>query len=138
LEETVAQPQSPAREPSRLLRRVAAGAVAIEGLLLLAVAVRLVAELASAAAGDTGGAAAEVVLCGLLGTGLLGCAWAVLAGRHWPRGLLLTWQLFQAAAALPALRERWYVGVGLLLLSAVVVVALVRGSGPAGAARDPA
>jgi hypothetical protein len=132
LDETVAQAPNPApRRRAGPLAAVTAAAVAVEGLLLLAVAVRLSVELASAAPADTGGAAAEVVLCVLFGLGLLGCAWAVSGGRRWPRGLLLTWQLLQTAAAIPALGERWYVGAGLLLLAAVVVVGLVRGPRPA-------
>ena len=116
--------------------RVAAAAVAIEGLVLLAVAVRLVVELTSAAPADRGGAITEVVLSVGFGAGLLGCASFLLRGRRWPRGLLVTWQLLQVAVAIPALRDQWYLGAGLLLLSAVGLVALVRlpSAGPAGPA----
>jgi hypothetical protein len=112
------------------LNRIAAAAVAVEALVLFAVGVRLVAELTAADPADPGGAAVEAALCGLAGAGLLVCAGAVLRGRRWPRGLLLTWQLLQVAVAVPALRDRWYVGVGLLVLSAVVIVALVRMPAP--------
>jgi hypothetical protein len=126
LDETVAPALTPAPRRPGLLGTLAAGAVAIEGLLLLGVAVRLSVELLSATPADPGGAATEAILCGLFGLGLLGCAWVVFGGRRWPRGLLLTWQLLQTAAAIPALGERWYVGTGLLLLAAVTIVGLVR------------
>jgi hypothetical protein len=129
LDETVAQAPNPAPRRDGLLATVTAGAVAVEGLLLFAVAVRLSVEAAPV---DPGGKVAEVALSVLCGLGLLGCAWAVYRGRRWPRGLLLTWQLLQAAVAIPALGERWAIGVGLLLLSAVVIVGLVRAPGPAG------
>lgn len=110
--------------------RVAAAAVALEGLVLFALAARLVSELVSASPADPAGAAVEAALCVLFGAGLLGCAWVVLRGGRRPRGLLLTWQLLQVAVAIPALRDAWYIGVGLLVLSAVVIVALVRMPAP--------
>jgi hypothetical protein len=111
---------------SGTLNRIAAVTVAVEGLVLFAVAARLVVELGSETTADRGGAITEAVLCVLVGAGLLGGAWVVLGGRRWPRGLLVTWQLLQVAVAIPALRDQWYVGTGLLVLSAVALVALVR------------
>jgi hypothetical protein len=122
--------EGPHRPVSGVVNRIAAAAVATEALVLVAVAVRLVVELTSADPADPGGAAVEAVLCIGFAAGLLGCAWAVLRGRRWPRGLLLTWQLLQVAVAIPALRDAWYIGAGLILLSAVVIVTLVRMPAP--------
>jgi hypothetical protein len=120
------QTAAPARRPTVLLTALAAAVVALEGLVLLGFGAWVGVALVASDAADRGGAAVEVIFCVLIAAALLGCAWGMLRGRRWARGPVLTWQLLQAAAALPALGQRWYVGAGLLLLSLLVLVAVVR------------
>ncbi|SDQ08633.1 hypothetical protein [Quadrisphaera sp. DSM 44207] len=100
-------------------------AVALEALLLLGVVVLYAVELLGAGAVDAAGATATAALAGAAGLGLGACARGLLAGRRWARAPVLTWQLLQAAVAVPLLAGPWWwAGAGLLVLAVVAGVGL--------------
>ena len=118
-------------------RRVTATLVSVEALVLLAAGIFLGVETVVATATQFGGAVALTVLTLAMGAALAVCARAVLHGRRWVKGPVLTWQLVQAGLAMPlSASERWYLGVPLLALCVVVGV-LVAGDRVVPAAREP-
>jgi len=101
------------------MRRLVVLAVVIEALVVGGYGVYLAVETLVAPAADRLGAAFLVVLTLALAAGLGALAAAVRAGRRAARAPVLVWQLLQASVAVPALHDRWYLGVGLMLLCVV-------------------
>jgi uncharacterized membrane protein YGL010W len=114
-------------QPSAL--QVVAGLVAAEGGLLVAIAVFYVVELAVATATGVTRALVSSGLSLLAGVGLLQVGRGLLRSRRWARSPALVTNLILAPVAVGLLQGgRWYLGVPLLAVSAVVVVLLFSAS----------
>ena len=116
-------PAVPRPEPVTLL--AAAALVALEAVGLLAAAVFFVVELGVADADDRvrAATAAALTLLGAIGLGLV--ARGLFGRRRWARAPALVTNLLVLPVAYDLTRGgRWYVGVPLLLLAAVVLVLL--------------
>ena len=101
---------------------LAAVAVAVEGLVLLAVSLVYVVLLVVGTPTSAAAAVVSLVLFALLGLLLLVAARAVSRRRHWARGPVLTWQLLQLAVAWYMTQGDpiWWVGAGVLVVLAVL------------------
>jgi len=100
---------------------VVCAALGLEVLALLAAAVLAAVGLLRGTAATTG--AGVVIMLTALGVAALlaVCARGLWRGRRWPRSLAVTWQLLQAAIAVPQLGGE-QAGWGVVLLVPVVAV----------------
>ena len=104
------------------LRVLVAALVAVEGLVLVGLAVFLVVETFVATVTDPGGALALAGLAMAIGVGLGACAYGLFRGMGWSRAPVVTWQVLQAGVAMPmSASERWYFGIPLLAASVLVL-----------------
>jgi hypothetical protein len=108
------------------LRRVVAGLVLAEAVVVAGYGFFLAVETVAADATDRVAAGFLAVMTIALGAGLALGAWAVAHGRRAARAPVLTWQILQIALAVPAVTVRWYVGVPLLAVAVVTAVAVMR------------
>jgi hypothetical protein len=110
-------------------RRLAAGLVLAEAVLVLAAALVYLVELVTARATVARNVLMLVVLLGLIGGGLLVVARGLLRGRRWARSPAVTWQALLVAVA-------WYVvsagrvvpGLVVAVVAVVTAVGAVRGT----------
>jgi len=125
--------------PSAPLATVVA-VVALEALLLAAVAVFFLGEIAVSGATDVGAAVATAALAGLAG-GFLGvCARALWRRQRWARGPVVCWQLLQLlTAATTSFSPRWWIPALLVVASLVAGVGLLlpRVTAETAASADP-
>lgn len=113
-------PTSPPSRPPLLV--VACGLVLLEALALAAAAVVGVVSLG--AGGDVGPVLFLVLLALGAAVLLVGAVRGLWNGRRWPRGPVLTVQLFVVVAA----TTWWRAGGGVLALAPVVVAVVVGGA----------
>lgn len=115
------------------------GVVAVEGLLLLAVAVYGVVSLLTLPQHGVGGGIFLAVLCTLFGASLLVVSANVLRGYRWTRSIVLVWQLvmiavivsFATSGPLPVMFGALVpLAVVVLLFSPRVVSATIRTGDP--------
>ena len=107
-------------------RRVVAAIVLLEAAVVAACGVYLAVEAAIGDVAERAGAVFLAVLAVALAGGLAAVGRAVAAGRRGARAPVLVWQVLQLTAAAPALRERWYVGVPLVVAAIVAAVGVLR------------
>jgi hypothetical protein len=107
-------------------RRVVAAVVLVEALVVAGYAVFLAFETIVAPATDRLAAVFLVVVAALIAVGLSVLGRAVVRGARGARAPVLVWQVLQASVAGPALSQRWYVAVPLLLLCVVAAVGVFR------------
>jgi uncharacterized membrane protein (DUF2068 family) len=117
----------PAVQPSAL--QVVAGLVGLQGALLVGIAAFYVVELVVATAADVTSALVSAGLALLAGVGLLLVSRGLWRCRRWARSPALVTNLILLPVAVGLLQGgRWYAGVPLLAVAAVVVVLLFSGS----------
>jgi len=137
---TGGEPVDPDAPPGvRTATRWAAVVVAAEGAVLVGAGVYLAVETVVGQASRRAAAVFLALIALLLGFALGWCARAFAAGRRWPRGPVLTWQLVQAAVAFQTLSghaampmpdaARWAAGLPLLAAAVFVVAVLLRDPG---------
>lgn len=97
-------------------------ALGVEVLALVAASVIALVGLVRGTATDTGAGLVIMVAALAVAVGLAFCARGLWRGRRWPRSLVITWQLLQAAVAVPQLGGEQALWGAALLVPAVVVV----------------
>ncbi len=107
-------------------RAVVVVTLALEGAIVTAYGLYLGVESFVAQATERLAAAALTVMVLAVGGALAVLCRGVLRGRRWARSPVLVWQVLQASVAVPALTTRWPLGVGLLALSLVAGVGVLR------------
>lgn len=101
-------------------------AVALEALLLVAVAVFFAVEVVVARPSDPVLASAVAALALLVGVFLAACARALWFRRRWARAPVVTWQLLTLFAVLPSvLGASWWAALVLLVLCVVAGAGLL-------------
>jgi hypothetical protein len=114
----------------------AALVVVAEAVVLVGAGLYLAVETVVGEANQRAAAAVLTVMVLAVGLALAWCARALAAGREWPRGPVLTWQLVQAAIAFQTLSDRaampmppaarWAMGTPLLAAAVFVIGVLLR------------
>lgn len=111
--------------PRRQLRRVVAGVVLLESVVLLVATLFLVGELILSTPTDVGGEITQALITLVVGAGLLQLGRVVLRANEQARVPVLVWQALQAAVGVEALSSTWYVAVALLVPAIVAGVGVL-------------
>jgi hypothetical protein len=119
-----ARPPAEQRAVGRSARRLLAVLVALQGGLLVAVAVFYIIEVVIGEPRSVPGAVGILLMAGAAGFGLLLVARGLLARRRWGRSPALVTQLMIIPVALASFPTGWYIG-GPLLVWAVAVIVLL-------------
>jgi hypothetical protein len=106
--------------------RVAGALVAAQGVVVLAAAVFYLVEAVTSQASSVRNVAMAVLLFLLMGGGLLLVARDLVPRRRWARAPAITWEVICLPVAYGLFQSgRWYAGLPVALVAAVVLVAVL-------------